>query len=32
LPPVQDLTDGLDYNLFLLALSLMVGLPGEVVG
>jgi cell division ATPase FtsA len=30
LPPVQDLTDGLDYNLFLLALSLMVGLPGEV--
>jgi cell division ATPase FtsA len=32
LPPVQDLTDGLDHNLFLLALSLMVGLPEEVVG
>ncbi len=27
LPPVQDLTDGIDYNLFLLTLSLMVGLP-----
>ena len=27
LPPVQDLTDGLNYNFYLLTLSLMVGLP-----
>ena len=27
LPPIQDLTDGIDLDLFLLTLSLMVGLP-----
>jgi hypothetical protein len=27
LPAIQDLTDGLDYNLFLLTLSLVAGLP-----
>lgn len=29
LPAVKDLTNGLDYNLFTLALSLTVGLPDE---
>ncbi|MEW5956239.1 MAG: cell division FtsA domain-containing protein [Chloroflexota bacterium] len=31
LPAMQDLTDGLDYNLFMLALSLVAGLPAEAV-
>ncbi len=32
LPAMQDLTDGIDYNLFMLTLSLVAGLPAEVVG
>lgn len=31
LPAMQDLTDGIDYNLFMLTLSLTAGLPFEAV-